>query len=89
MAIEKEPFRRYDLDGGKADIVNLRLNAEERAVLEEGKKVLEQAKDSTALKQLAAIGAAVVLHDKKTRLILEMVFKNKRRNRRTGILDFE
>ena len=88
--IKKEAFRSYYLEGEKPkqDIVNIRLNDEQRLLLENAKKVLEQKKDSTALKQLATIGANVVL-DKKMSSILEMVFINKRRNKRTGIHDFD
>jgi hypothetical protein len=72
----------------KRDIVNVRLNAEERAKLEQSKKTMRQPKDSTALKQLALIGYNVI-HDPKTKDILDIIFNNSRRNLRTGLTEFE
>ena len=66
----------------------VRFNEDERAMLEGGKKTLKQSKDSTALKQLATIGA-FVLHDKKTAFIIDVIFNNSRKNKRTGIEHFE
>ena len=86
--IEKKPFTRYDLEK-KDDIVKIRLNDEERAYLEEGKKILEQERDATAFKQLMMVGLANVVHDRKTRTLLELVFKNKRNNKRQGIITFD
>lgn len=71
-----------------ADIVTIKLNSEERASLEAMKKVLEQEKDSTAIKQLASIGTKVLLRQE-TAHILETVFANKRKNKRLGINNFE
>ena len=90
MAIEKVPFRKYNLDeeGKKVDSFTIRLNIEERHQLKEDKKLLEQPKDSTAMKQLATIGS-IVIHDKKMREILGVVLGNRRRNKRLGIVDFE
>lgn len=89
MPLENPPFVRQTLgDEPKFDGFNIRLNPEERKALDEMKKILEQPKDATAFKQLAAIGAKVVL-DPKTREILSVVFSNKRRNRRLGIVEFE
>lgn len=88
MALEKKPFVRYDLNT-KADVITVKLNSEERATLEECKRVIEQKKDSTAIKQLAEIGAKVVLGNS-MRSVLDIIFKNKRRNRRTGVeVEFE
>ena len=70
------------------DILKVRLNEQERATLKKCQEILEQPKQSTALKQLALIGANVV-QDKKTGLILEMIFDNKRRNKRLGIVEYE
>jgi hypothetical protein len=87
MILEKEPFVRYN-EEKKVDSFTVRLNEEERALLEKCKKVIEQPKDSTALKILAWIGAKV-LHEEKTSYILGTVFKNKRKNARIGIVEFE
>ena len=86
-----EPFRRMHLEEEKrlhTDTFNVRLNKEERKQFNEDKEILEQSKDSTAFKQLAAIGS-IVLHDKKTAQILAIATGNTRRNKRLGIADFE
>ncbi len=85
--IEKKPFVKYNLDQ-KTDSFTVRLNPEERDLLDKCKRILEQPKDSTAFKQLARIGAKV-LHDQKTEFIIKTVFDNKRKNKRLGIIDFE
>jgi hypothetical protein len=87
MTLEQEPFRKYNEDS-KTDAFTVRLNKAERERLEQDKKILQQSKDSTALKQLAWIGHNVI-HDNFTGAVLETVFKNKRKNERTGIYDFD
>ena len=89
MSIEKEPYRSYTLEDNKDDVVKARLNKEERLMLNRGKKILEQPKDSTALKQLAEIGLSYVEHDKKTGVLLGLIFKNKKNNKRSGIVEYE
>lgn len=86
----KEPFRKYRLDeeGKKQDSFTIWLNKEEREILEKSKVILEQPKDSTALKTLAWIGAKTI-GDEKIGFILGMIFKNKRKNKRLGIVEFE
>ena len=89
MPIEKPPFVRQTLgDKPKIDSFAVRLNEDERKWLEEDKRILEQEKDSTALKQLALLGH-FVLHDPKIGAILGVVFKNKRNNKRLGIVTYE
>jgi hypothetical protein len=89
MSLEKKPFVRYtEGDEPKKDSFTVNLNEQERKDFEELKKILEQEKDATALKQLASIGAKTLL-DPKTALILETIFKNKRKNKRLGIVTFE
>jgi len=85
MTIEKEPFRKYNLDDEKEkpDTFTIRLNMEERGLLNQCKGLIEQSKDSTALKTLAWIGAKVI-HEEKTKYIIDTLFKNKRNNERTG-----
>jgi hypothetical protein len=85
--LEQEPFRRYH-DEKSVDSFSVRLNKDERELLEKSKKIIEQSKDSTALKSLAWIGAKV-LHEEKTSYILATLFKNKRNNQRLGIVDFD
>ena len=87
MGIQKKAFVRYAEDL-KTDNTTIRLNKDEREALERAKEIIEQPKDSTALKQLAFIGAKVVQEDK-VRYILATLFKNKRNNKRNGIVDFE
>ena len=89
MAIEQKPVVRYH-EEKKVDsfAVKLSKDGSERELLEKAKKLLEQTKDSTALKQLAWIGAEVIL-DKKIRRLIDNVTNNRRRNKRLGIIDFE
>ena len=85
-----EPFRKMHLDeeGKGIDTFNVWLNKEDREMLNKAKILLQQSKDSTALKILAWIGAKT-LGDEKTAYILEMVMSNKRKNKRLNIVDFE
>ena len=86
--LEKQEFRRYKLDEEKRrDTFNVSFNEEERIQLEIDKKILNQEKDSTALKQLASIGSKV-LHSSEIKEILSIVLENKRRNKRLGINHF-
>ena len=73
----------------KTDVFTIRLNKDQREEFNQAKKVIEQIKDSTAMKQLAWVGIANVIHDKKTALILGNLFKNKRNNKRNNIIDFD
>lgn len=87
--LEKKPFVNYTLEGEeKVDTFTVKLNPEERALLEKMKAILEQDKDSTAIKQLAWIGTKVLLEEK-TSYLLETVFDNKRKNKRLGIVKYE
>ena len=84
--IQTEKFKRKN-EKLTADVITCKLNANDRALLEESKKLIEQTKDSTALKQLAWIGAKV-LREEKTSYLLGVIFNNKRKNLRLGIVDF-
>lgn len=89
MVIENKPFYRTKLDEEKRrDTFTVAVNEEERALLNECKNIIEQPKDSTALKTLAWLGAKT-LQEEKTSFIIGTVFKNKRKNKRIGIIDFE
>lgn len=81
--ISQEPFTRYH-EKKKADTFSVKLNKEERALLEQLKGIIEQPKDSTALKQLAWYGAKVILSPS-TAYLLDTVFKNRGKNQRLGI----
>lgn len=69
------------------DIIPVRLNDEERELLKKAKEILEQPKDSTAIKQLAMIGYFVIQRPETSEL-LGIVFANKRKNKRTGIVEY-
>lgn len=90
IEFEKPPFVPTKLESERVgeQPFTVRLNEEERKVLDECKKIIEQEKDSTALKTLAWIGANVI-HDQNTSYILGTIFKNKRNNKRLGIIEFE
>jgi hypothetical protein len=79
----QEPFRKYNLEK-KVDTFTVKLNEEERQFLEKLKVIIEQPKDSTALKQLAWFGAKVILSDS-TSYLLDTCFKNRTKNKRIGI----
>lgn len=87
MTLEKAPFQRYH-EEKKIDSFTVRLNAEERATLEMAKKVLKQPKDSTALKQLAKLGAKVI-HDQKIKEMVDIITNNERKNERLGIVEYD
>lgn len=87
MVIKQEPFTAYH-EEKKNDTFTIWLNKEERKLLEQAKKVLEQSKDSTAIKQLAWIGAKLI-GEEKIGYLLGAIYSNKRKNKRLGIPDFE
>lgn len=87
MAIKKKPFRRYN-EEKKNDTFTVWLNDQEREVLDKAKKIIEQPKDSTALKQLAWIGAKIIGRPEMS-YVLGTIFSNKRKNERLGIVEFE
>jgi len=87
MTIENKPFVRQHINK-PFDTFTIKLNQEERTEFEKWKYLLQQNKDSTAMKQLASIGAKVLL-DEKTKEILSVVMNNYRKNKRLGIVDFD
>lgn len=87
MIIKNKPFERQHIEK-KRDTFTVSLNDDERKLLEECKHILEQSKDSTALKMLAWYGAKA-LQSQETKYLLEMIYANKRKNKRVGIVDFE
>lgn len=88
--IKKKKFVNYGLDNKKpkSETISLKLNVEEREVLDKCKLILEQPKDGTALKTLAWFGAKV-LQEEKIAYLLGSLFKNKKNNQRLGIIDFD
>ena len=77
--LPKEPFRTYTLDEDKKskDIFTVRVNKEERELLEQIKEDLNIKSDGKALKIAALIGKNV-LHNTFTRPILKYLFKKER-----------
>jgi len=86
MAIKQKPFRAYH-EEKQVDSFTVRLNKEEREDLNFCKDILEQPKDSTALKMLAKVGSKV-LREEKITYILSTIYANKRKNKRLGIDDY-
>jgi hypothetical protein len=86
--IEKKPFQSYKFEEERSEekgkVFTIRLNAEELENLKQAQKILQQEKDSTALKQLAMYGLNV-LHDRSTAYILSVLNDNLRKNKRLGI----
>jgi hypothetical protein len=84
----RPPFTRVRLDEerekDKGIQITVWLNEEEQLILSNARRLLHQPKNATALKMLAVIGANI-LNDPKTRQILEYVWKNLEKNKRTGI----
>ena len=85
MTLEKHPFQTY---GKGTDTFTVKFNKEERLEFDTYKQTLQQEKDSTALKQLAWIGAKVIL-DEKTKQVLATILNNYRKNKRLGIVTFD
>jgi hypothetical protein len=89
MALTKEPFRRYKLDTERTESdeqpFTVRLTDADKRWFKSAQVIIKQPKKSTALKQLAEIGAMIVIHDKKVTKILDVLSGNLRRNKRIGI----
>lgn len=83
--IQKDPFYITKLDEERAlekDLIfSVKLNEDEQDLLKKCKKLMRQSKNSTALKDLAKIGAKVLL-DEKTSFIIDTLFINKQKNKR-------
>jgi len=86
MTIEKKPFVRYD-EKTKNDVISLKINKEEREIINNAKKILEQTKDGTTIKTLALIGYKSITTPK-IEYLINQIFRNKRNNERLGINDF-
>jgi len=89
LIFNETPFQRMTPgDDPKKDTFNVHLNIEERAQLNADKLLLQQTKDSTALKQLASIGSKV-LHDPLLGGFALIIMDNIRRNARSGVMQEE
>ncbi len=87
--LKKEKFVNYTLQEDRnpdLDIVfSTRLNNTCKDWFLPAKRFLKQPKNSTALKQLAEIGAIVVLQDPKMSKIINIILNNSRKNERIGV----
>ena len=87
MPITKQQFRRYRTDEEKAKdkgmTISVYFNEEETAQLLSDMRLLQQTKDSTALKQLWKIGRNL-LNQSQTGEVLKVVMANFTRNKKTG-----
>jgi hypothetical protein len=91
MELKRPPFVSTKLECERdpnVHVVSVKLNSQERRDLEDGMTLLQQEKESTALKQLAWLGLQVV-HDPKNELLLTILSGNLRRNDRLGIVAVE
>jgi len=88
MSIDQEPFKRYH-EEKKQDSFTVKISPEYRKMLEDMKYRLQQPKDSTALKQLAELGAKVLLGENPTPKAISVIVNNIRKNKRTGIIDYD
>ena len=70
------------------DVISIKLNDEWKEVLAELQILLEQEKTSTIIKQSLLITTKVLNQDLQ-QTILGVVFENKRKNKRLGIIEFE
>lgn len=86
--LERHPFTYENKIPQKKKPISVKLNDNDRAMLKECKPILQQERDSTILKQLAHIGAKVLLKQE-NKYISAMVFKNSKNNKRIGIIEVE
>jgi methylphosphotriester-DNA--protein-cysteine methyltransferase len=87
--IKKKPFVNYTLEEEKnpLDITfTVRITPKD-TWFNEAKKLINQPKNSTALKQLAEIGFENVAHDRLISKIFNIIKDNLRRNERIGVAE--
>lgn len=88
MGVERPPFTptrmQEDRDKDTGKVFTVRLNEQEYADLQVVKRIIQQPKDSTAMKILAELGSNVI-HDSLTGKVLVTVLKNINKNKRIGI----
>lgn len=78
MTIEKQPFRAYTLEEDRTgEVISIRLNAEEREIINKIKETLNIKADSKALKIGAFVGLNVI-HNTFTPKIAKYLFKKER-----------
>jgi len=88
----KAPFTPQRLEeerkNDKRKVHPVSLNIEEEAEIKDCQNLIHQAKISTAIKQLALIGAKCIQRPE-TKETLDVLFNNDRKNVRSGIHDFD
>jgi len=92
MRSPERPFQREYLDEERPerpDVFSVWMMKGNRERLDAIKKLLEQSKDSTVINQIIEISYTILIGDTKMPVILGIVFKNKRNNSRSGIVEFE
>lgn len=93
MNIEKKPFVNYTLDEEREDKddirITIRLNKEEQELLNQVRSIWQQQKDGTLIKHLMMIGYYDVIHNDKMKYFTNTVSGNVRRNKRTGLVNFD
>ena len=88
LMTQEQKFKRKDEEKTR-DIIPVAIDKKfTRSMLQAGKLLLHQPKDSTALKQLARIGLNVI-QDKKIADILDIYYNNDRRNKDRGIVEYD
>lgn len=84
MTIEKTPFRATHEEKVR-DSFTVNLNKVEREMLEKGKELIHNYKDSTAIKKLAWIGLNEIQSDK-MQGILSIIYEERRKAKKRGML---
>ena len=87
MTLKNQPFQRTQ-DIQKYDTLTIRLNPDEWKELKACMKVLRQPKPGTAAKTLMRL-AAFVLHRDNMGLVFQEIIENTRKNKRTGITEYD
>lgn len=89
MVLDKERFRLYKLKSDNKDrTLSVKLNPDEQAWIRYMKKIMQQDKEATLMKQLATIGTKVILDTPEGQYFQE-VAENLRKNKRLGIVEIE
>lgn len=77
MSIKKKPFTRYNLKIEDSNVITIRINVDERMLLEEFKELLNVKSDSKALK-IGVIIAKNVIHRTLGSKLCRYLFLNER-----------
>jgi len=86
--IEKKPFIQKHTENTNADkrMVSLKLSDDEKRMIHDAQYILRQVKVGTTIKQLMKLGYESITRPENAKM-LELIFGNYRRNRKTGIID--